>query len=240
MASRRTASRSSRTAFPTARCAIPTTLKARFGWQGRRVLMTFGLLAPDKGIQHMIEAMPAIVAGHPDALYVVVGATHPNLVRHEGERYRESLMERASELGVADHVRFIDAFVEQEELLDMLQASDVYVTPYLNMAQVTSGTLSYAVAVGKPVVSTPYLHARELLADDHGVLVEPADPAALAEAIGALARRRSPARVDRAPRLWPRPDDAVAARGRARARARSPPARATRAIAASAARRRCR
>ena len=164
----------------------PASLKARFGWQGRRVLMTFGLLAPDKGIQHMIEAMPAIVAGHPDALYVVIGATHPNLVRREGERYRESLMERASELGVGHHVRFVDAFVEQEELLDMLQASDVYVTPYLNMAQVTSGTLSYAVAVGKPVVSTPYLHARELLADDHGMIVEPADPAALAEACGQL------------------------------------------------------
>ncbi len=164
----------------------PETLKPRFGWQHRRVLMTFGLLAPDKGIQHMIEAMPAIVARHPDALYVVVGATHPNLVRREGERHRESLMDRASELGVGKHVRFVDAFVEQEELLDMLQASDVYVTPYLNMAQVTSGTLSYAVAVGKPVVSTPYLHARELLADDHGVIVEPADPAALAEACGRL------------------------------------------------------
>ena len=164
----------------------PETLKARFGWQRRRVLMTFGLLAPDKGIQHMIEAMPAIVAAHPAALYVVVGATHPNLVRREGERYRETLMERASELGIAGHVSFFDAFVEQEELLDMLQASDVYVTPYLNMAQVTSGTLSYAVAVGKPVVSTPYLHARELLADDHGVIVEPADPAALAEAVGGL------------------------------------------------------
>ncbi len=164
----------------------PEILKPQFGWQGRRVLMTFGLLAPDKGIQHMIEAMPAIVAAHPDSLYVVVGATHPNLVRHEGERYRESLIERASKLGVAGHVRFVNAFVEQEELLDMLQASDIYVTPYLNMAQVTSGTLSYAVAVGKPVVSTPFLHARELLADDHGVIVEPADRGALAEAVSSL------------------------------------------------------
>ncbi len=164
----------------------PETLKDRFGWKGRRVLMTFGLLAPDKGIQHMIEAMPAIVAAHPDILYAVVGATHPNLVRSEGERYREGLMARASELGVADHIRYTDAFVEQEELLDMLQASDIYVTPYLNMGQVTSGTLSYAVAVGKPVVSTPYMHARELLADDHGVIVEPANPAALAEAVAGL------------------------------------------------------
>ena len=164
----------------------PDTMKARFGWQSRKVLMTFGLLAPDKGIRHMIEAMPAIVAAHPEALYEVVGASHPNLVRHEGEQHRQSLMALAQELGVGDHVRFVDAFVEQEELLDMLQASDLYVTPYLNMAQVTSGTLSYAVAVGKPVISTPYVHARELLADGRGVIVPKADAAALAEAAIAL------------------------------------------------------
>ena len=164
----------------------PDTMKARFGWQGRKVLMTFGLLAPDKGIRHMIEAMPAIVAAHPEALYVVVGASHPNLVRHEGEQHRHSLMALAQELGIGEHVRFVDAFVEQEELLDMLQASDLYVTPYLNMAQVTSGTLSYAVAVGKPVISTPYVHARELLADGRGLIVPKADAAALADAAIAL------------------------------------------------------
>ena len=164
----------------------PDELKERFGWQGRQVLMTFGLLAPNKGIEHMIEAMPRIVADHPRALYAVVGATHPNLKRHDGEHHRQWLIARAAELGVYHHVRFIDNFVEQELLLDMLQASDVYVTPYLNMAQVTSGTLSYAVAVGKPVVSTPYLHARELLADEYGVIVPPADPQALAEAVGTL------------------------------------------------------
>lgn len=164
----------------------PDDLKERFGWAGRKVLMTFGLLAPDKGIRHMIEAMPAILAKHPDATYAVVGATHPNLVRHEGEAHRRSLEARAIELGITDRLAFVDAFVEQEQLLDMLQASDVYITPYLNMNQVTSGTLSYAVAVGKPVVSTPYVHAREILADDHGVLVPPADSAALAEAVIAL------------------------------------------------------
>ncbi len=160
----------------------PEELKSRFGWQGREVLMTFGLLAPDKGIRHMIEAMPAIVDAHPDTLYAVVGATHPNVARQEGEAHREMLQARALELGVADHVQFVDAFVEQEELLDMLQACDVYVTPYLNMNQVTSGTLSYAVAVGKPVIATPYFHAREILADDHGVIVPSGDPAALASA----------------------------------------------------------
>ena len=160
----------------------PDDLKDKFGWQGRKVLMTFGLLAPSKGIQHMIEAMPAIVREHPEALYEVVGATHPNLVRNEGERHRRKLMDLARALGVDDHVRFIDRFVEQEELLDMLQAADIYVTPYLNMAQATSGTLSYAVAVGKPVVSTPYVHAREILADDHGLLVPAGDPGALEDA----------------------------------------------------------
>ena len=160
----------------------PEVMKPRFGWQGRKVLMTFGLLAPDKGIRHMIEAMPAIVEAHPEALYAIVGATHPNLVRNEGEAHRDMLAARAHELGIEEHVRFIDSFVEQEELLDMLQASDIYVTPYLNMAQVTSGTLSYAVAVGKPVIATPYVHARDILADNHGVIVPPGDSSALAEA----------------------------------------------------------
>jgi len=164
----------------------PEELKPMFDWQGRKVLMTFGLITPDKGIHHMIEAMPAIVKEHPDALYEIVGATHPNLVRSQGESHRAMLIDLARELGVEDHVRFVDRFVEQEELLDMLQAADIYVTPYLNMAQVTSGTLSYAVAVGKPVIATPYVHAREILADGHGLLVPPGDPAALAETAIAL------------------------------------------------------
>jgi glycosyltransferase involved in cell wall biosynthesis len=160
----------------------PDELKPQFGWEGRKVMMTFGLLAPDKGIRHMIDGMPAIVGEHPEALYAVVGATHPNQVRKEGERHRRMLMDLARDLGVQDHVRFIDRFVEQQELLDMLQAADIYVTPYLNMAQVTSGTLSYAVAVGKPVIATPYVHAKEILDGGHGMLVPPADADALAEA----------------------------------------------------------
>jgi glycosyltransferase involved in cell wall biosynthesis len=177
----------------------PDEYKDRFGWQGRKVLMTFGLIAPSKGIRHMIEAMPAIVSEHPDVLYEIIGASHPNLVRSEGECHRTSLIELARTLGIEDHVRFIDRFVEEEELLDMLQAADIYVTPYLNMAQVTSGTLAYAVAVGKPVISTPYIHAREILADGHGVIVPPADPKALGDAAISLlsddARRRSLARA---------------------------------------------
>ncbi|MBR0553090.1 glycosyltransferase family 4 protein [Stakelama marina] len=164
----------------------PDSLKPRFGWQGRKVILTFGLLAPNKGIETMIEAMPAIVAAHPDALYVVLGATHPNLVAHEGEAYRERLQALAAERGLADNIRFVDAFVELDDLLDYLQAADVYATPYGNPAQITSGTLSYAVGVGKAVVSTPYIHATEILADDHGVLVDFNDSAGFARAINRL------------------------------------------------------
>ena len=211
---------------PDRQMIVPDRMKPRFGLEGRTVLMTFGLLAPDKGIDRMIEAMPAVVARHPETLYLVVGATHPNLKRHEGERYRESLEARVAELGIADHVRFHNAFVEQNELLDMLQASDVYITPYLNMAQVTSGTLSYAAAVGKPIVSTPYVHASELLAGGKGVLVDPGSSESLAGAVLELLdhpeRRLALAtKVYRACRsmVWPqvveRAVDAVAA-GRSR------------------------
>ncbi|MCW3847169.1 glycosyltransferase family 4 protein [Sphingomonas sp. LB-2] len=151
--------------------ADPAVHKPRFGWEGREVILTFGLLAPNKGIETMIAAMPAIVAKRPRALYVVLGATHPNLVAHEGEAYRDRLKALAEEKGVGAQVQFIDAFVEQEELIDFLRAADIYATPYNNPAQITSGTLSYAVGIGKAVVSTPYVHASEILADDHGVLV---------------------------------------------------------------------
>ncbi len=160
--------------------ADPASMKPAFGWADREVILTFGLLAPNKGIETMIEAMPAVAAAHPRALYVVLGATHPHLVAHEGEAYRDRLKAQAARLGVADNVRFIDGFVEQAELLDYLQAADLYVTPYSNPAQITSGTLSYAVGVGKVVVSTPYVHATEILADDHGVLVDFGDSAGFA------------------------------------------------------------
>lgn len=164
----------------------PATLKPAFGWEGHRVILTFGLLAPDKGIDQMIRAMPAIAARHPDALYVVLGATHPNLVREQGETLREGLAVLADDLGVGAHVRFIDAFVAQEDLLDYLQAADIYVTPYVNPAQVVSGTLSYAIGMGKPILSTPYVQAKEILAEDRGVLVPFRDPDALADGIDRL------------------------------------------------------
>lgn len=164
----------------------PDTLKPRFGWEGRKVVLTFGLLAPNKGIETIIDALPAVVEAQPDVLYVVLGATHPNLVAHEGEAYRDRLKALAAERGVADHVDFIDAFLEHDELIDYLQAADIYATPYTNPAQITSGTLSYAIGVGKAVISTPYVHATEILGDGHGVLVDFGDSAAFAREIGNL------------------------------------------------------
>ena len=162
------------------------TFKARLGIGGRRVLMTFGLLGRGKGIETMIAALPAIVARHPEALYRIVGATHPSLVAREGEAYREELEALTERLGVADNVVFDNRFLETDELLDQLEACDIYVTPYPNLQQATSGTLSYAVALGKAVVSTPYAHARELLGDGVGKLVPPGCAEALAETVLAL------------------------------------------------------
>ena len=161
----------------------PEDLHDRFGFGGRHVLLTFGLLSPNKGIEAMIRAMPAIVAAHPESLYVVLGATHPHLVAREGEAYRDSLKALAEELGVSHAIRFIDGFLDQEALLDYLQAADIYITPYLNETQITSGTLSYAIALGKPVVSTPYWHAAELLADGVGLLVPFGDSRRFAEEV---------------------------------------------------------
>jgi len=164
----------------------PDAAKAKLGFTGRSVILTFGLLSPSKGIEVMIDAMPSILKQRPDAVYVVLGATHPNLVRDQGEAYRESLMARVQELGVEKQVVFLDQFVDQATLLEFISMCDVYVTPYLNEAQMTSGTLAYSFGLGKPVVSTPYWHARELLADELGVLVSFGDAAGIGDAIAQL------------------------------------------------------
>ncbi|WP_322964287.1 glycosyltransferase family 4 protein [Sphingomonas fuzhouensis] len=189
----------------------PDTLKDRFGWTGRKVVFTFGLLAPNKGIETIIEALPAVAANHPELLYVVLGATHPNLIAHEGEAYRDRLKALAEARGVADNVAFVDAFVEHDELIEYLQAADIYATPYTNPAQITSGTLSYAVGVGKAVISTPYVHATEILGDEHGVLVPFGDVGAFAREIDRLltdeaARNRLSSRAYARGRtmIWPR------------------------------------
>jgi glycosyltransferase involved in cell wall biosynthesis len=137
----------------------PNFFKDKFGVEGRAVLLTFGLLSPNKGIEYAIEALPALVAERPDVVYLVVGATHPHLRRREGEAYRLSLARLARELGVDSHLMFHDRFVSKEELVEFLGAADVYLTPYLSEAQSTSGTLAYAAGMGKAVVSTPYWHA---------------------------------------------------------------------------------
>ena len=164
----------------------PDAAKARLGFDGKSVILTFGLLSPNKGIEVMIDAMPSILKRRADAVYVVLGATHPNLVRDQGEAYRDSLMARVRELGVEDHVVFLDRFVDQATLLEFISMCDVYVTPYLNEAQMTSGTLAYSFGLGKPVVSTPYWHARELLADGRGVLVPFGDATAIGSEIAEL------------------------------------------------------
>src|SRR4029450_6748993 len=158
----------------------------KLGFSGKPVILTFGLLSPNKGIEVMIDAMPGILESCPDAVYVVLGATHPNLVHEQGEAYRERLVTRARDLGVDDHVVFIDQFVDQPTLLEFISMCDVYVTPYLNEAQMTSGTLAYSYGAGKAIVSTPYWHARELLDEGRGILVPFADAKAIATAVAGL------------------------------------------------------
>lgn len=172
--------------IPDSPYADPNQFKEQFGVEGRPVGLTFGLLSPSKGIEHVLKAIPAIVREFPDFIYLVLGATHPSLVRNEGERYRISLERMAKELGITKHVSFYDRFVELDELTEFIAAADLYITPYLNEAQAVSGTLAYAFGCGQAVISTPYWHAQELLADGRGVLVPFADAAAIGREIVAL------------------------------------------------------
>jgi glycosyltransferase involved in cell wall biosynthesis len=190
-------------------------LKAKFGVEGRRLLLTFGLLSPNKGIETVIRALPDLVAAFPDLVYFVVGATHPVILRREGEAYRTMLEREAEELGVRDHLAFRAQYVSGNELRQYLQAADIFVTPYLNEAQVTSGVLSYAMGAGAAVVSTPYWHARELLADGRGRLFPFKDHAALSrtlfELLGSpdeLQNARTAAHDFAHSMAWPRIGDA--------------------------------
>lgn len=161
----------------------PNYFKESFAVAGKTVALTFGLLSQNKGIEYVIQSMPRIVAAHPDFVYMVLGATHPHVIRNEGEAYRESLQKLAADLGVGDNVIFHNQFVTQEELIEFIGAADIYITPYLNRAQIASGTLAYAVGMGKAVVSTPYWHAEELLEGGYGSLVPFADSEAIANTI---------------------------------------------------------
>jgi glycosyltransferase involved in cell wall biosynthesis len=164
--------------------------KRKLGLRGRTLISTFGLVDPRKGLEYMIEAMPAIVAQHPKALYLIAGQTHPELQRQEGESYRHRLTELVERLNLQHHVRFINEYLDQHDIIDVLRATDVYVTPYLDPQQVTSGTLAYALGAGKAVVSTPYLHAKEALADGRGILIGFRDSGQLAEAVNSILDRR--------------------------------------------------
>ena len=164
----------------------PVTVKPALGLEGREVILSFGLLGPGKGYELALAALPDVVAANPSVLYVIVGATHPDLLRSQGEAYREGLVATVARLGLEDHVRFVDRYVGRAELRKWLEAADVFVTPYPNLDQIVSGTMSYAMGAGRAIVSTPYAYATELLADGRGVLVPPASPVALSAALNEL------------------------------------------------------
>src|SRR6267378_3959503 len=164
----------------------PNFYKDQFGVEGRRVLLTFGLLSPNKGIEHVLNALPQVLAEFPDVVYIVLGATHPNELREQGETYRLGLERLAKRKKVQKNVIFYNRFVELEELKEFIGAADLYITPYLNEAQVTSGTLAYTFGAGKAVISTPYWHAAELLAEERGVLVPFGDSTAIGREVVSL------------------------------------------------------
>ncbi len=164
----------------------PNYFKDQFGVEGKKVILTFGLLSPGKGIEHMIDALPEIVKKNPDTRYIVLGATHPHVRRKEGESYRLSLQRRARDLGVEKHLIFHNRFVDLKELTEFLGAADIYVTPYLSKDQIVSGTLAYALGTGKATISTPYWYAEEMLGDGRGRIVPFQDAKALAEQVNDL------------------------------------------------------
>lgn len=161
-------------------------LKAELGVADRTIISTFGLVSPGKGLEYAIQAMPMVASRHPDVLYLIVGQTHPDLLRYEGESYRNRLQTLIESLGVGKHVAFVNHYLSKKEIVDYLLASDIYVTPYLDRNQITSGTLSYALGAGKAIVSTPYIHATEALAEHRGILAEFRSAESLANAINLI------------------------------------------------------
>ncbi len=160
--------------------------KAKFGVADRLVVSTFGLISRGKGLEYGIDAMRSVVARHPQALYLILGQTHPNVRRHEGESYRAELSARIAELGLENNVKLVDHYLAFDELVEYLAATDIYLTPYLNPVQIVSGTLAYAVGAGKAIVSTPYLYAEEVLANGRGYLAPFRDADAIAAALNLL------------------------------------------------------
>jgi glycosyltransferase involved in cell wall biosynthesis len=161
----------------------PNFYKDKFGVEGKKVLLTFGLLSPNKGIENVLQALPSVTKEHPDVTYIILGATHPHVIKVHGEEYRISLQQLVRKLNISDHVIFHNRFVELKELCEFLGAADIYVTPYLQEAQITSGTLAYAMGTGKAVISTPYWYATEMLAEGRGIIVPFKNPDAIAKHI---------------------------------------------------------
>jgi len=161
----------------------PNFYKDKFGVEGKKVILTFGLLSPNKGVENVLQALPSVLKEHPDVTYILLGATHPNIMKERGEEYRISLQQMVRKLNISDHVTFHNRFVELKELCEFLGAADIYVTPYLEECQITSGTLAYAMGTGKAVISTPYWYATEMLAEGRGIIVPFKSPDAIAEHI---------------------------------------------------------
>jgi glycosyltransferase involved in cell wall biosynthesis len=159
----------------------PDDFKSSIGLEGKKVMLTSGLLSPNKGIEHVIRAMPKIVQRHPDSVYLVMGTTHPHVRRSKSEEYRESLVEFSQKLGVEEHVVFHDSFVDAEMFGTYMKAADIFITPYNSQGQIVSGVLSYALGAGKAIISTPYLYAEEVLRGGRGVLVDFGDSQAIAK-----------------------------------------------------------
>jgi glycosyltransferase involved in cell wall biosynthesis len=164
----------------------PARIKQSMQLEGRIVLSTFGLISSGKGMQYVIRALPEVVKRHPEVLYLVIGETHPEIRRREGERYRNSLIDLVNKLHLEKHVRFVNQYLTQQQLVRYLQATDIYITPYVDRYQITSGTLAYALGCGKPAISTPYLYAAEALAEGRGMLAEFQSPKSFARCINTL------------------------------------------------------
>jgi glycosyltransferase involved in cell wall biosynthesis len=180
-------------------------IKQRLGVGGKKVMCTFGLVGADKGLEYAIQALPRVLSRHPELVYLIVGETHPGAIRNGADEYRESLTRLIGELGVEDSVWFVNHYLTKDEIIGYLAASDIYITPYLNPHQICSGTLAYAVAAGKAIISTPYLHARFLLGGDRGLLVDFASAESISEAaLGVLDAPGLQAELERRTRAYGR------------------------------------
>ena len=171
---------------PSIDCKNNKSIKESLGLEGRLVASTFGLISSGKGIEYAIQALPEVIKKDPRLIYLIIGETHPEVRKNEGEKYRNELTRLVSELGLEEHVRFTNRFITKRELIKFLQATDIYLTPYISPNQISSGTLIYALGAGKAVVSTPYYHAMEVLSNDRGILCKFEDSASIAEGINRL------------------------------------------------------